>query len=235
MKLLLALNNDLWGYLFYKKVAPLFTDHSVLLSQSYAVFDEGLYWVENFLGETIIPDWQPLDIVQKINTLEYKKLAQDYDLILSVRFLKIFDDEFCKIPKNGIINLHSGLLPSYRGMLTSFWSMLNQETDHGFCVHYVDDKTIDTGRIIQNVMLDTKNINSISMANILFHKYMRMTEVMPDILNKVSIGSNIKTYPSEGISHYYSKPSFEDISKFKDMGCVFYTPEDIKLIQQALL
>ncbi|HAZ78734.1 MAG TPA: formyl transferase, partial [Porticoccaceae bacterium] len=42
--------------------------------------------------------------------------ATEPDLILSIRFGLILPQTIIDLPKYGVINLHSGLLPVYRGV-----------------------------------------------------------------------------------------------------------------------
>src|SRR5262249_39780279 len=51
------------------------------------------------------------------------------------------------IPPLGVLNLHSGILPAYRGVLATFRAMLNREAQIGCTVHYIRDAGIDTGDI----------------------------------------------------------------------------------------
>lgn len=50
--------------------------------------------------------------------------------------------------KYGVINVHTSLLPKYRGRHPVDWAMENQEREVGITVHYIQDETIDTGDII---------------------------------------------------------------------------------------
>lgn len=70
------------------------------------------------------------------------------DLVLSVRYGKIFGNEFLKIPTRGVINLHSGRLPQYRGVLPTFRALMNDDAVLYPTLHYIEDGTIDTGGII---------------------------------------------------------------------------------------
>ena len=46
-----------------------------------------------------------------------------------------------------IVNYHSSILPKYRGLNSTLWSIFNNEKYTGFSYHYIDDK-IDNGNII---------------------------------------------------------------------------------------
>lgn len=88
---------------------------------------------------------------QKVNSPDFlenfRKMSPD--LVISIRFGQIFHENFIKIPKLGIINLHSGILPKYRGILASFWAILHGEKELGTTLHYITDKKIDKGDIIK--------------------------------------------------------------------------------------
>lgn len=51
------------------------------------------------------------------------------------------------IPKYGTINIHTALLPSYRGPNSAFWQYVNMETKQGVTIHYIDEGE-DTGDIL---------------------------------------------------------------------------------------
>ena len=48
----------------------------------------------------------------------------------------------------GVLNLHSGKLPDYRGVMATFRAMMAEDETLFSTVHWIDDKTIDTGRIL---------------------------------------------------------------------------------------
>lgn len=54
----------------------------------------------------------------------------------------------------GVINLHSGLLPAYQGVMATFWALLNKEQRIGTTLHFIEDSTIDTGAIISQSLVD---------------------------------------------------------------------------------
>ncbi len=51
----------------------------------------------------------------------------------------------------GIINLHGGLSPFYRGADCTFWALYNQEPDQVGCTLHFIDPGIDTGNLIAHV------------------------------------------------------------------------------------
>ena len=72
-------------------------------------------------------------------------LAPDIIIVHSMSFL--LPEKIFEIPKFGIINLHTSLLPAYRGPNPDFWHYYDGATEHGCTVHFID-KGEDTGDII---------------------------------------------------------------------------------------
>ena len=86
----------------------------------------------------------------KINCEEFVNRLRTYncDLFVSMSFNQIFQEQVLKLPPLKTINCHAGKLPFYRGRNVLNWALINDETEFGITVHYVD-KGIDTGDIIQ--------------------------------------------------------------------------------------
>ena len=66
---------------------------------------------------------------------------------MSVAAPEIFLPELLNIPRLGYINLHSGRLPSYRGMMPTFWQMLRGEQAITISVHRMAQK-LDLGDVL---------------------------------------------------------------------------------------
>jgi folate-dependent phosphoribosylglycinamide formyltransferase PurN len=73
------------------------------------------------------------------------------DLILTFGCSILKNDTFFSIPNFGIINLHGGIVPNYRGVDNVYWSLYNCKPQHaGATIHYID-RTIDTGSYLAHV------------------------------------------------------------------------------------
>ncbi|MDP3791508.1 MAG: formyltransferase family protein [Candidatus Omnitrophota bacterium] len=69
------------------------------------------------------------------------------DLIVVVGTRKLKKEVFSIAPA-GAINLHSGILPFYRGSDSEFWALYNNEPDRvGVSIHFIDE-SLDTGDVI---------------------------------------------------------------------------------------
>lgn len=60
----------------------------------------------------------------------------------------------------GIINLHGGLSPEYRGADCTFWALYNEEPEKVGCTLHFIDAGIDTGRLIAHVSPEVRPSDS---------------------------------------------------------------------------
>lgn len=90
--------------------------------------------------------------VPHINHAEVLRLADELmpDLI-AVFGTSLIRGELLNKGRLGMVNLHGGLSPEYRGSDCTFWALYNQEPEKiGCTIHYID-AGIDTGRLIAHV------------------------------------------------------------------------------------
>ena len=73
--------------------------------------------------------------------------AQGVDFIVSISGTQFYGKTLREQTARGIVNCHGALLPKYRGLMPSFWTLANGETEGGVTVHLVDAK-IDNGPIV---------------------------------------------------------------------------------------
>lgn len=72
---------------------------------------------------------------------------QNPDLIVVVAYGKILPKELIEIPKYGIINVHSSLLPKYRGAAPINAALINGDRKSGVSIMYVEEK-LDAGAVL---------------------------------------------------------------------------------------
>ncbi|RUA08753.1 MAG: methionyl-tRNA formyltransferase, partial [Fusobacteria bacterium] len=80
---------------------------------------------------------ETLDLVRELNP----------DLIVVVAYGKILPQELIDIPKKGIINVHSSLLPKYRGAAPIHAAIINGEKESGVTIMDIVEE-LDAGDII---------------------------------------------------------------------------------------
>ena len=117
---------------------------------------------------------QLADLIKKINP----------DLIVVVAYGGLLNSEILKIARLGVINIHSSLLPKYRGASPIQASILNGDTETGVTIMQMVKK-LDAGPIISQKKIE---INSDDTAGTLHDK---LAELGADLLSKT-----LGIYPS---------------------------------------
>ena len=87
--------------------------------------------------------------LEDVNVPEAQEMLAsfDCDLFISMSFNQIFQRSTFEIPPMKTINCHAGKLPFYRGRNPLNWVLINDETEWGISVHYIDEG-IDTGDLL---------------------------------------------------------------------------------------
>lgn len=73
--------------------------------------------------------------------------AADVDVIVSVAAPEVFRAPLLAAPRLGCINIHSGRLPQYRGMMPTFWQMRAGEPCATVTIHEMAER-LDAGGVI---------------------------------------------------------------------------------------
>ncbi len=169
---------------------------------------------------------QPHDELNEINSKQGIQQIQQIspDLIISIRYGVILKDSIINIPKHGVINLHSGLLPDYRGVMATFWAMLNQEKSIGTTLHYIDDSSIDTGRVIANSKLDV-DTNKSYLWHVL-SLYEEGIRLIVYTLNNIDTKQKIDVYNDKSKGSYYTFPTDKELKRFFELDLELVDEKD---------
>lgn len=91
----------------------------------------------------------PLVPCDSVNAPEYVERARSLqtDVIVSVAAPEIFRADILAVPRLGCINIHSGRLPVYRGMMPTFWQLLRGEKHVVITVHEMVE-AVDAGAVL---------------------------------------------------------------------------------------
>jgi methionyl-tRNA formyltransferase len=146
------------------------------------------------------------------------------DLILSIRYGVILRPPVIALARLGVLNLHSGLLPAYRGVMATFWALLHGEQEIGTTLHFIRDAGIDTGDIVGRTRLPVDRARSY-----LWHVlqlYPRGCELMLQTVQALAAGRKVSTEPQGSGGAYFSFPDAADVHAFEQAGFRLYDPDE---------
>ena len=138
------------------------------------------------------------------------------DLMISIRFGQILKQAVIESTRLPVLNLHSGLLPQYRGVMATFWAMLNDEKEIGTCLHTIDDEGIDSGSIIAHTYQPMDR--SKSYLEQVLALYPEGVSNIIDAVDKLATGKPIPRIQAEPNDTYYSFPHVSDFQQFDQKG-----------------
>ena len=157
-------------------------------------------------------------------------------LIVSIRFGKILKPEAIAIPRYGMLNLHSGLLPAFRGVMPTFWAMRAGEAALGATLHWVPDATIDTGPIISTAEQTRSQGHSYLFE--VWHLYEVGVPMLPAAVARIAAGdlTLAGTPPAAAGDHsqYFSFPDEKALEEFESKGLSLFNPNDLAEIATEL-
>lgn len=101
--------------------------------------------VKEFALSQGLPVYQPLKMRAGMTMDLVRELKPE--LIVVAAYGKILPEEMLLLPPRGCVNVHSSLLPKYRGAAPINWAILNGETETGVTIMYMA-KELDAGDIL---------------------------------------------------------------------------------------
>jgi len=153
------------------------------------------------------------------------------DLVISIRYRRILREEAIAIPRLGVINLHSGILPDYRGVMATFWAMLAGEKEIGTTLHWIVDSGIDTGPVISSRRKATRPDCSY-LANVL-GLYFDGCRMIEDAVRAMADGRDAGGHPQPCGGQYFAAPDGRDVERFEARGlALFDGSEDAQITYQ---
>lgn len=161
-----------------------------------------------------------IELDKPINTRESLNVISQYgpDLLISIAGNQIFKGALINLAPKGCLNLHTALLPKYRGLLPTFWVLKNNERYTGVSIFYVDEG-IDSGPILVQKRVEIGNMTQEQ----LIRKTKRMgMDAIIEAVDMIEKG-NCSLIDNDAVHmSYYKFPTREDVKEFLRIGKRFY-------------
>ena len=163
---------------------------------------------------------QKIILAQSINHKKSIEVLKEYkpDLLISILGNQIFKNKIINLAPKGCINLHTALLPKYRGLLPTFWVMKNDEKYTGVSVFYVNEG-IDTGPIIIRKKVEIRNR---TQEELIKHTKMIGMEAIVEAIEIIESGDVQTLKNNDSEMTYYSFPKKEDVAIFQKRNKRFF-------------
>jgi methionyl-tRNA formyltransferase len=152
-----------------------------------------------------------------VNTEEFRKHLRDLgvEFIVSISGTQMYRKELLAQTPKGIVNCHGALLPRYRGLMPSFWTLANGETVGGVSVHFVDSK-LDNGPIL--VQKQYRIHPHDSLEDIMARSKDLAAEAIIEAVHLVE-SDNYTLIPNDASqATHFSMPTKEDVGRFLAQG-----------------
>ena len=154
--------------------------------------------------------------------------ARKINLGISIRCYQKFGQEIIEYftDESGdsyLWNLHPGVLPQYRGVMTCIRAMANGDSIHSYTLHAID-LNWDAGSVISMnpVQLD----RSLPMLTNMFNLYPSGIELVCDAVQRVAKGERILSSPQNPEkARYYSFPNEHDFVQYQQQELRLVAPD----------
>lgn len=156
-----------------------------------------------------IPIFKVPNVNSKYSEDAIRSLSPDLGLSLGNR---IIEERIFSIPSLGMINLHHGKIPFYRGTPPYFWEIYNGESYTGVSVHIIDYEIDHGGLLAQGEVKIEKHDDT----KTLFEKALAIDyRLVEEVINMFCNG-NVKTIPVDfSVGKVYTYPSYSQVRKLE--------------------
>ena len=193
MKIALLVSGDL-GFIVLKKIIPNYKVEFVMT-------DKNSKSIKKFCVKNKIPMYEG-NPRKSSSSMFYKNFS--VDLIFSINYLYLIDENLIKYPNKFSINIHGSLLPKYRGRTPHVWSIINGEKKTGITVHLIENEC-DAGDIIYQEELSIENEDT---GAIILNKFkMRYPEIALEIIKNIDKDKIKRLKQDHKKATYYPKRS----------------------------
>jgi methionyl-tRNA formyltransferase len=161
----------------------------------------------------------PLHETASVNAVNFVERLRDLrvDVLVSVAAPEVFKRPLLQVARLGCINIHSGRLPKYRGMMPTFWQMRHGEREVVVTIHEMAEK-LDAGGVfvtrsfalrerdvLDRVIIETKREGARCML-----------EVLADTAERGSLPKAVPLDMTQ--ADYYRFPDPENVRAFRARG-----------------
>ncbi len=137
------------------------------------------------------------------------------DVIISLCH-QILKEPLISIPPLGIVNIHPGILPDFKGIQPYFWELSEGASHSGATLHLIEDEGIDTGRILARTR--HKNTPGLSVQVNYALTIRAATKILPEVLEGLAQGTLAPEQQNPALGNYYRWPDSAAFDRLQEKG-----------------
>ena len=142
--------------------------------------------------------------VPHINHPDVVKLAEETKPdVIAVFGTSLIKGPLLKMGKYGIVNLHGGLSPHYRGADCTFWALYNEEPEQIGCTLHFINEGIDTGKLIAHISPEVKATDD--ELTLFWRAVKDSADIYAELMDKFEQNQSLGKYQSEKGTLYQVK------------------------------
>lgn len=136
-----------------------------------------------------------------------KKIAGRPDILLSVNYLFLIEEDLISYPVRYALNVHGSLLPKYRGRAPHVWAIINGEKETGITAHLIT-RDCDKGAVVAQKRIA---ISSSDTGGSVLKKYKdAYPELIDEVIQNINAGALTFAEQDESRATYFPKRTPDD-------------------------
>ncbi|MEM7244525.1 MAG: formyl transferase [Acidobacteriota bacterium] len=155
-----------------------------------------------------------VDDVMSKRSLEFIR-RHEPDVVVSL-FHQIIKKRLIAIPRLGVVNVHPGVLPQFRGIQPYFWELSEGSDRAGVTLHLIEDESIDTGGVLAEASYPVRPGMSVQLNYYLTCK--AAAELLPRCLAALGEGRLTPRSQSADEGAYWRWPDSAAFDRLQERG-----------------
>lgn len=137
------------------------------------------------------------------------------DVIVSLCH-QILREPLISLPRLGIVNVHPGLLPDFRGIQPYFWELSEGSPEAGATLHLIEDERVDAGGVLGRTSFAVEAGMSVQLN---YYQTIRSaSSLLPDCLAALEAGRLSPEDQDAEEGAYYRWPDTQAFDRLRERG-----------------
>jgi hypothetical protein len=151
--------------------------------------------------------------------------SQDPDVVVTLVH-QIVREPLISMPRLGVVNIHPGLLPEFRGIQPYLWELSEGSNRAGSTLHLIADETVDTGPVLAHASYAVRPRISVQLNYYL--SSVAAAHLLPGCLDALESGESVGKQQDQRFGRYFRWPDGAAIDRLGRRGHRIFSPSDLR-------